>query len=58
MRYKSNTGEILSMSQHLLLTAGMQYYLTNVELDILQTWATDIAQHIKPHSIIVELGSG
>ena len=36
----------------------MQYYPTNVELDILQTWATEMAKLIKPDSMIIELGSG
>lgn len=44
--------------QHLMLTLRMQYYLTNVELDILQTWATEMAKFIKPDSMVVELGSG
>ncbi len=41
-----------------MLIPRMQYYLTNAELDILQTWATEIAKLIKPNSMIVELGSG
>lgn len=41
-----------------MLTQHMQYYLTKVELDILQTWATEITKLIKPNSMIVELGSG
>ncbi len=44
--------------QHLMLTPRMQYYPTNVELDILQTWANEMAKLIKPESMIVELGSG
>lgn len=45
-------------AQHLMLTPRMQYYPTNVELDILQTWATEMVKLIKPDSMIVELGSG
>ena len=41
-----------------MLTRPMQYYLTNAELEILQTWATEIAKLIKPNSMIFELGSG
>ena len=36
----------------------MQYYPTNAEIEILQTWAMDMVQLIKPGSMIVELGSG
>ena len=50
-------GSCLSV-QHTMLTLLMQYYLTNVELEILQTWATEMAELIKPDSMIVELGSG
>ena len=47
-----------SRPRKFVLTICMQYYLTNVELDILQTWATEITKLIKPNSMIVELGSG
>jgi uncharacterized SAM-dependent methyltransferase len=35
-----------------------QYYLTNAEIEVLQTWAVDMARQIKPGSMVVELGSG
>ncbi|OAL45405.1 hypothetical protein IQ07DRAFT_520423 [Pyrenochaeta sp. DS3sAY3a] len=35
-----------------------EYYLTNAEINVLDTYADDIAERIAPGSIIVELGSG
>lgn len=35
-----------------------EYYLTNAEIEVLETYAGRIAQRIQPGSIIVELGSG
>ncbi|KAF2467704.1 uncharacterized protein BDR25DRAFT_305450 [Lindgomyces ingoldianus] len=35
-----------------------EYYLTNAEIEVLETYADRIAQHIRPGSIVVELGSG
>jgi len=35
-----------------------EYYLTNAEIEVLETYAERIAQHIQPGSIVVELGSG
>lgn len=35
-----------------------EYYLTNSEIEILEKYACNIAQHIQPGSILVELGSG
>lgn len=35
-----------------------QYYLTNAVIEILNNWASEIVKHIKPNSMIVELGSG
>lgn len=35
-----------------------EYYLTNAEIEVLESHAADIARHIRPGSLIVELGSG
>ncbi|KAF1814158.1 hypothetical protein P152DRAFT_262529 [Eremomyces bilateralis CBS 781.70] len=35
-----------------------EYYLTNAEIDVLESHADDIASRIKQDSVIVELGSG
>jgi uncharacterized SAM-dependent methyltransferase len=35
-----------------------RYYLTNAEIEVLETYADKIAERIPPNSIIVELGSG
>jgi len=35
-----------------------EYYLTNAEIEVLETYADRIAQHIQPGSIVAELGSG
>ena len=35
-----------------------EYYLTNAEIDVLESHAADIARVIVPGSMIVELGSG
>jgi L-histidine Nalpha-methyltransferase / hercynylcysteine S-oxide synthase len=35
-----------------------EYYLTNAEIEVLETYADNIAERIKPNSIVVELGSG
>lgn len=35
-----------------------EYYLTNAEIEVLETYADRIAHHIQPGSIVVELGSG
>jgi uncharacterized SAM-dependent methyltransferase len=35
-----------------------EYYLTNTEIEVLERYAGNIAQKIKPNSIILELGSG
>lgn len=35
-----------------------EYYLTNAEIDVLQTHATALAEHIAPNAMLVELGSG
>ncbi len=35
-----------------------QYYLTNAEIEVLETYASGIADRIKPNSIVLELGSG
>jgi uncharacterized SAM-dependent methyltransferase len=35
-----------------------QYYLTNAEIEVLETYASHIADRIKPNSIVLELGSG
>ncbi|KAF2492218.1 hypothetical protein BU16DRAFT_529576 [Lophium mytilinum] len=35
-----------------------EYYLTNSEIEVLETYASQIADCIKPGSIVVELGSG
>jgi len=36
----------------------VQYYLTNVEIEVLETSAIDIVRQIQPNSMLVELGSG
>ena len=35
-----------------------EYYLTNAEIEVLETYADQIAQRISSGSILVELGSG
>jgi EasF-like predicted methyltransferase len=40
------------------VTHNPQYYLTNAEIDILQTHSARIAEQIEPNSILLELGSG
>ncbi|KAF1993588.1 hypothetical protein P154DRAFT_449788 [Amniculicola lignicola CBS 123094] len=35
-----------------------EYYLTNAEIEVLETFSERIAQRIRPGSVIVELGSG
>jgi uncharacterized SAM-dependent methyltransferase len=35
-----------------------EYYLTNAEIEVLETYADHIAERIQPGSIVVELGSG
>jgi uncharacterized SAM-dependent methyltransferase len=35
-----------------------EYYLTNAEIEVLETYADNIAERIKPNSVVVELGSG
>jgi L-histidine Nalpha-methyltransferase / hercynylcysteine S-oxide synthase len=35
-----------------------EYYLTNMEIKVLEEYADQIAEKIKPNSIILELGSG
>jgi len=35
-----------------------EYYLTNAEIEVLKTYAMQIAERIKPGSVVVELGSG
>jgi uncharacterized SAM-dependent methyltransferase len=35
-----------------------RYYLTNAEIEVLETYANNIAERIPSGSIIVELGSG
>src|ERR1700761_5992716 len=35
-----------------------EYYLTNSEIEVLEKYARQIAERIKPNSIILELGSG
>ena len=35
-----------------------EYYLTNTEIEVLEKYASHIAERIKPNSIILELGSG
>jgi uncharacterized SAM-dependent methyltransferase len=40
------------------ITYLQEYYLTNTEIEVLEKYATSIANKIKPGSILVELGSG
>jgi len=40
------------------ITYLVEYYLTNAEIEVLETYADRIAENIRPGSIIVELGSG
>lgn len=35
-----------------------EYYLTNAEIDVLTSYADEIAKRIQPGGIVVELGSG
>lgn len=35
-----------------------EYYLTNAEIEVLETYADQIAQRIQSGSVLVELGSG
>jgi hypothetical protein len=35
-----------------------RYYLTNAEIEVLETYADNIAERIPSGSVIVELGSG
>jgi len=35
-----------------------RYYLTNAEIEILETYAEQIARRVQPGSVLVELGSG
>jgi len=35
-----------------------EYYLTNAEIDVLESSAEKLAKAIKPDSMIIELGSG
>ncbi|KAF1990762.1 hypothetical protein K402DRAFT_324449 [Aulographum hederae CBS 113979] len=35
-----------------------EYYLTNAEIEVLETYADRMAERIQPNSIVVELGSG
>ena len=35
-----------------------EYYLTNAEIEVLETHANEIVQHVQPGSQLVELGSG
>ncbi|KAI9827237.1 MAG: hypothetical protein M1832_005375 [Thelocarpon impressellum] len=35
-----------------------EYYLTNAEIEVLETYAAEIAERILPDSIVLELGSG
>lgn len=35
-----------------------EYYVTRTELGIMQTCASEIAQHIGPHAAVIEFGSG
>src|SRR5687768_5470768 len=35
-----------------------EYYLTRTEMQIMQTYAPEMAQHIGPDAALIELGSG
>ncbi|TRX96381.1 hypothetical protein FHL15_002653 [Xylaria flabelliformis] len=35
-----------------------EYYLTNAEIELLETWATEMVRKLTPGTMIVELGSG
>ena len=35
-----------------------EYYLTNAEIEVLETYANQIAERVRPGSVVVELGSG
>lgn len=35
-----------------------EYYLTNDEIDVLESYGDQIAERIQPGSVVVELGSG
>jgi len=40
------------------ITHLQEYYLTNQEIQVLQTYADDIAQKVQNGTVLVELGSG
>lgn len=35
-----------------------EYYLTNAEIEVLEAFADQIAERVRPGSVVVELGSG
>jgi len=35
-----------------------EYYLTNAEIEVLEAYASRVAEKIQPGSVVVELGSG
>lgn len=40
------------------ITYVEDYYLTNSEIEVLETYANEIAERVRPGSVVVELGSG
>ncbi|KAJ4352528.1 uncharacterized protein N0V89_007877 [Didymosphaeria variabile] len=40
------------------ITYVKDYYLTNAEIEVLETYADQIAERVQPGSVVVELGSG
>jgi hypothetical protein len=40
------------------ITYVKDYYLTNSEIEVLETYADQIAERVRPGSVVVELGSG
>lgn len=55
MRQPSRVGRMLL---ELISIDNVRYYLTNAEIEVLETYADNIAERISSPSIIVELGSG
>lgn len=46
------------MNTKLMNVRNVRYYLTNAEIEVLETYAEKIAERIPTGSIVVELGSG
>jgi len=49
---------LVYMNIKLMKVRNIRYYLTNAEIEVLETYAEKIAERIPTGSIVVELGSG